>query len=244
MSEKQTVKVLGSKATADLPGDYFDVQTNVPLIHQVVVAQQAAARQGTHATKTRGEVAGGGAKPWRQKGTGRARQGSRRAPQWTGGGVVHGPQPRSYAQRTPKKMIAAALRGALSDRARDGRIHVVDSFGDTPSTKTALKALDAVTGKRVLVVLTRDDTAAWLSLRNVASLHVLAYDQLNAYDVVVSDDVVFSAAALDAFVAGPAKGKSVKGVGTASEAEALDDAAEAPNDAPEQLDEPTEEAEK
>ena len=244
MSESLTVAIIGTKKSATLPAEVFGVQTNIPLIHQVVVAQQAAARQGTHSTKTRSEVRGGGIKPWRQKGTGRARQGSRRAPQWTGGGVVHGPQPHGYTQRTPKKMVAAALRGVLSDRARDGRIHVVDSFGDTPSTKTALKALDAVTGKRVLVVLTRDDTAAWLSLRNVASLHVLAYDQLNAYDVVVSDDVVFSAAALDAFVAGPAKGKSVKGVGTASEAEALDDAAEALDEAPEQLDEPTEEAEK
>ena len=201
MSEKQTVKVLGSKATADLPGDYFDVQTHVPLIHQVVVAQQAAARQGTHATKTRGEVAGGGAKPWRQKGTGRARQGSRRAPQWTGGGVVHGPQPRNYAQRTPKKMIAAALRGALSDRARNGNVHVVDSIvvGETPSTKAALQALAEVAGSKILVVLSRAEDVAWLSLRNVASVHALAVDQLNAYDVLNSDDVVFTTAALAAF---------------------------------------------
>ena len=203
----------------DLPAEIFDVQTNVPLIHQVVVAQQAAARQGTHATKTRGEVAGGGAKPWRQKGTGRARQGSRRAPQWTGGGVVHGPQPRSYAQRTPKKMVAAALRGVLSDRARDGRLHVIDTFvkGDKPSTKAALQALESIAGKRVLVVLTRDEEIAWLSLRNVASVHLITPDQLNAYDAVVADDVVFSTAALDAFVAGPAKGKSVKAVATESE---------------------------
>jgi len=221
MSEKQTVKVLGSKATADLPGDYFDVQTNVPLIHQVVVAQQAAARQGTHATKTRGMVSGGGAKPWRQKGTGRARQGSRRAPQWTGGGTVHGPQPHGYAQRTPKKMIAAALRGALSDRAREGRVHVVENFGlEKPSTKAALKALAHVSGARVLVVLTRDEDIAWLSLRNVASVHILSYDQLNAYDVLLADDVVFTTAALDAFVSGPALGKSVKAV--ASSAEILD----------------------
>ena len=201
MSEKQTVKVLGSKATADLPGDYFDVQTNVPLIHQVVVAQQAAARQGTHATKTRGEVAGGGAKPWRQKGTGRARQGSRRAPQWTGGGVVHGPQPRSYAQRTPKKMIAAALRGALSDRARNGNVHVIEAIvaGETPSTRSALQALAEVGGGKILVVLSRDEDVAWLSLRNVPSVHALAVDQLNAYDVLNSDDVVFTTAALAAF---------------------------------------------
>jgi large subunit ribosomal protein L4 len=201
MSESQTVKVLGSKASADLPAAYFDVQTNVPLIHQVVVAQQAAARQGTHATKTRGEVSGGGAKPWRQKGTGRARQGSRRAPQWTGGGVVHGPQPRSYAQRTPKKMIAAALRGALSDRAREGRIHVVASIvtGETPSTKAALAALAPIGGARLLVVLDRTEDVAWLSLRNVPTAHVLAADQLNAYDVLLSDDVVFTTAALATF---------------------------------------------
>ncbi len=206
MSEKQTVKVLGSKATADLPGDYFDVQTNVPLIHQVVVAQQAAARQGTHSTKTRGEVRGGGAKPWRQKGTGRARQGSRRAPQWTGGGVVHGPQPRSYAQRTPKKMIVAALRGALSDRARTGNVHVVESIviGESPSTKAALKALAEVSGGKILVALSRDEDVAWLSLRNVASVHALAVDQLNAYDVLNSDDVVFTTAALADFTGGVA----------------------------------------
>ncbi|WP_232548996.1 50S ribosomal protein L4 [Propioniciclava soli] len=198
----QTVKVLGTSKSADLPAEIFDVQTNVPLIHQVVVAQQAAARQGTHATKTRGDVRGGGAKPWRQKGTGRARQGSRRAPQWTGGGIVHGPQPRSYAQRTPKKMVAAALRGALSDRAREGHVHVVDSFGtQTPSTRTALQALQAVTGRRLLVVLHRDEDVAWLSLRNVATIHLLTWDQLNAYDVVVADDVVFSVQALDALVA-------------------------------------------
>ena len=221
MSEPIKVDIIGGKGSAELPAELFDVQTNIPLIHQVVVAQQAAARQGTHATKTRGMVAGGGAKPWRQKGTGRARQGSRRAPQWTGGGVVHGPQPRDYSQRTPKKMIAAALRGALSDRAREGRIHVVETFvaGETPSTKAALKALEAVSGTRVLVVLTRDEDIAWLSLRNVASVHLLTYDQLNAYDVVVADDVVFSRAALDAYVAGPARGKSVKATATESEAE-------------------------
>ena len=221
MSETRKVDIIGGTGSADLPAELFDVQTNIPLIHQVVVAQQAAARQGTHATKTRAMVSGGGAKPWRQKGTGRARQGSRRAPQWSGGGVAHGPQPRGYAQRTPKKMIAAALRGVLSDRARDGRIHVVESFvtGETPSTKAALQALSSVSGTRILVVLTRDDDLSWLSLRNVASLHLLTYDQLNAYDVVVADDIVFSRAALDGLVAGPAKGKSVKAVATASEAE-------------------------
>ena len=219
------VDAKGKKAgKADLPAELFDAQTTIPLIHQVVVAQLAAARQGTHSTKTRGEVRGGGAKPWRQKGTGRARQGSRRAPQWTGGGIVHGPQPHGYAQRTPKKMVAAALRGVLSDRAREGAVHVVDTFvtGEKPSTKTALQALETVEGRRVLVVLTRDDSLAWLSLRNVASVHVIAVDQLNAYDVVVADDVVFTAAALEAFVAGPAKGKSVKAVATESEAKEAD----------------------
>ncbi len=207
MSESQTVKVLGSKASADLPAAYFDVQTNVPLIHQVVVAQQAAARQGTHATKTRGEVSGGGAKPWRQKGTRRARQGSRRAPQWTGGGVVHGPQPRDYSQRTPKKMIVAALRGSLSDRARNGNVHVIESLvtGETPSTKAALKALAEVGGAKILVVLSRDEDVAWLSLRNVASVHALAVDQLNAYDVLNSDDVVFTTAALADFTGSAAE---------------------------------------
>ncbi len=219
MSESIQVDVIGG-GRAELPAELFDVQANIPLMHQVVVAQQAAARQGTHATKTRGMVAGGGAKPWRQKGTGRARQGSRRAPQWTGGGIVHGPQPHGYAQRTPKKMIAAALRGALSDRAREGRIHVVADFGiEKPSTKAALKKLATVPGGRVLVVLTRDEDIAWLSLRNVAEVHILSYDQLNAYDVLVADDVVFSAAALGAFVAGPTRGKSVKAVATESEAE-------------------------
>ncbi len=200
MSESLTVPVLGTKKTVELPAKDFDTQTNVPLIHQVVVAQQAAARQGTHATKTRGEVSGGGAKPWRQKGTGRARQGSRRAPQWTGGGVVHGPQPRSYAQRTPKKMIAAALRGALSDRAREGRVHVIDQIGgETPSTKAALAALAGVGGAKLLVILSRDEDVAWLSLRNVASVHAIAVDQLNTYDVLLSDDVVFTTRALAVF---------------------------------------------
>jgi large subunit ribosomal protein L4 len=184
-----------------------------PLIHQVVTAQLAAARQGTHATKTRGEVRGGGAKPYRQKGTGRARQGSKRAPQFVGGGTVHGPQPRNYAQRTPKKMITAALRGALSDRARDGRVRVVAELasGDTPSTKAALAALGAVTtSNKVLVVIHRDEDLAWLSLRNVATVHAIAVDQLNAYDVLVNDEVVFTSAALQAFVAGPTGGRPRK----------------------------------
>jgi large subunit ribosomal protein L4 len=206
----------------DLPAEIFDVQVNIPLIHQVVVAQQAAARQGTHSTKKRGEVRGGGRKPYKQKGTGRARQGSTRAPQFVGGGVVHGPTPRSYDQRTPKKMKAAALRGALSDRAREGRIHVIESFvaGDKPSTKAALAGLAAFTERpRVLVVLERGDDLTWLSLRNVETVHLLAVDQLNTYDVLLADDVVFTKAAYDTFIAGPQAGKSIKAVATSTEAE-------------------------
>jgi large subunit ribosomal protein L4 len=224
MSETRTVDVLdasGTKAgTADLPAELFDVTANIPLIHQVVVAQLAAARQGTHATKTRAAVSGGGKKPYRQKGTGRARQGSTRAPQFVGGGIVHGPQPHGYSQRTPKKMIAAALRGALSDRARDGRVHVVSELvsGEAPSTKTALAALTSVAGDaKVLAVLHRDEDLAWLSLRNAAGVHAIAVDQLNAYDVLVNDAVVFTSAALQAYVSGPATGRSAKAVATESE---------------------------
>jgi len=189
----------------DLPDEIFAAKVNIPLIHQVVVAQRAAARQGTHATKTRGMVSGGGRKPYRQKGTGRARQGSTRAPQFTGGGVAHGPQPRDYTQRVPKKMKAAALRGALSDRAASDRIFVVTNFveGDVPRTKDALAVLDQVTGgatKNILVVALSDDETTWKSLRNVAAVHMLAVDQLNTYDVLVSDYLVFTEAALDAFV--------------------------------------------
>ena len=189
----------------ELPVEIFGVQVNVPLIHQVVVAQMAAARQGTHSTKTRGEVRGGGRKPYRQKGTGRARQGSTRAPQFAGGGVVHGPQPRDYAQRTPKKMKAAALRGALSDRARNDRVHVVESLvtGDAPSTKDARALLAGLTARpNVLVVLDRTDLVSMKSVRNLEGVHVLAADQLNTYDVLCADDVVFTRAALDAFVSG------------------------------------------
>jgi large subunit ribosomal protein L4 len=207
MSETRTVDVLdlkGAKAgTAELPAELFDVPANIPLLHQVVTAQLAAARQGTHATKSRGEVRGGGAKPYRQKGTGRARQGSKRAPQYVGGGTVHGPQPRSYAQRTPKKMITAALRGALSDRARDGRVHVLSELvtGDVPSTKAAVAALAAVTTSgKVLAVVHREEDLAWLSLRNVMSVQVIVVDQLNAYDVLVNDDVVFTSAALQGYI--------------------------------------------
>jgi large subunit ribosomal protein L4 len=193
----------GTAGTVELPDDVFDVAANIPLMHQVVVAQLAAARQGTHKAKTRGEVSGGGRKPYKQKGTGRARQGSTRAPQFAGGGTVHGPVPRTYVQRTPKKMKAAALRGALSDRARDGRVHVVESFvdGDTPRTKAAIETLRAVTeAPRVLVVLSREDENGWLSLRNVPEVHLLSADQLNTYDVLVSDEVVFTRGALDEFL--------------------------------------------
>ena len=191
--------------TVDLPDAIFAAKINVPLMHQVVVAQRAAARQGTHATKTRGMVSGGGKKPYRQKGTGRARQGSTRAPQFTGGGVAHGPQPRDYAQRTPKKMKAAALRGALSDRAASERIFVVTNFveGDVPRTKDALAVLAQVTdgaARNILVVVQSDDELTWKSLRNVPAVHLLAEDQLNTYDVLLSDYVVFTEAALRTFV--------------------------------------------
>ncbi|MFC6356868.1 50S ribosomal protein L4 [Luethyella okanaganae] len=205
--------VTGKKAgSVELPAELFDVQTNVPLIHQVVVAQLAAARQGTHKTKGRGEVSGAGRKPFKQKGTGRARQGSIRAPQMTGGGIVHGPVPRSYAQRTPKKMIAAALLGALSDRARGGRLHVVQTLilGETPKTKDAVAYLSGITSsKHVLVVLERGDELSALAVRNIPEVHVLLSDQLNAYDVLVSDDIVFTQAAFEAFVASKAKKEEV-----------------------------------
>ncbi|GGO06272.1 50S ribosomal protein L4 [Microbispora rosea subsp. aerata] len=207
-----TIDVLdasGAKTgTVDLPEEVFGAKVNVPLIHQVVVAQLAARRQGTHATKTRGDVSGGGKKPYRQKGTGRARQGSTRAPQFTGGGTVHGPQPRSYAQRTPKKMKAAALKGALSDRASGGRVHVVSSLvtGDTPKTKAALQALRKITQARsVLVVVDENDELTWLSLRNAPEVHLLDAGQLNTYDVLCHDDVVFTREAYDQVVARLAK---------------------------------------
>jgi len=203
-----TIEVLSSgdakAAKLSLPEAIFGANVNIPLIHQVVVAQLAAARQGTHATKTRGEVSGGGIKPWRQKGTGRARQGSRRAPQWAGGGTVFGPQPRSYAQRTPKKMIAAALCSVLSDRVSAGSLFVLDCLvsDETPSTRQALQALSVIGGYRsALVVLHRDEDTAWLSLRNVPNVHAIAVDQLNVYDVVANEAIVFTKPALDEFVA-------------------------------------------
>lgn len=197
--------------TVELPASVFDVKTNVPLIHQVVVAQLAAARQGTHSTKRRGEVSGTGAKPFKQKGTGRARQGSIRQPEHRGGGIVHGPKPRDYSQRTPKKMIAAPLAGLLSDRLRGERIHVVDTFGtDKPATKAAASFLATFTAsKNTLVVIDRDEETSYLSVRNLGNVHAIVSDQLNAYDVVRSDDIVFTKAAIDAFIAKKAGAKEV-----------------------------------
>ena len=217
-----TVRDAQGVATAEtvrLPVDLFDAQANTALMHQVVVAQLAAARQGTHDSRSRGEVSGGGTKPYRQKGTGRARQGSIRAPQFTGGGVVHGPSPRRYDQRTPKKMKAAALRGALSDRARGGRVHVVTGFvdGDAPSTRSAVAALVKVASSRnVLVVASREDLLTWKSLRNVPSVHLITPGQLNTYDVLVSDDVVFTRDALDTFTGGTVRAAATSDAGSQS----------------------------
>jgi large subunit ribosomal protein L4 len=231
-----TVKVVtpsgkGGK-DVELPAEFFDAKVNIPLMHQVVVAQEAAARQGTHSTKTRGEVRGGGKKPYRQKGTGRARQGSLRAPQYAGGGTVHGPVPRSYVQRTPKKMKAAALRGALSDRSSHGRVSVVSRFvaGEEPSTSAALTVLRAAVGETgarlsrlVLVVVNEGDELTRKSLRNAVSVRVLTTGQLNTYDVLASDHVVFTHAALAELTGQepPAEDAPAKGV------PAKDDAAKA-----------------
>ncbi|GGN54181.1 50S ribosomal protein L4 [Streptomyces kronopolitis] len=214
MSTIDILSPAGDKAgSVELPTEIFDAKVSVPLIHQVVVAQLAAARQGTHKTKTRGEVRGGGKKPYRQKGTGRARQGSTRAPQFAGGGIVHGPVPRDYSQRTPKKMKVAALRGALTDRARNSRIHVVSGVveGDI-STKAAKTLLGKVSErKNVLLVVERSDEAAWLSARNLPQVHILEPGQLNTYDVLVSDDVVFTKAAFESFVSGPKANAETEG---------------------------------
>ena len=209
----------GAKAGSfDLPAEIFDVQVNIPLIHQVVTAQLNAARQGTHKAKNRGEVSGGGKKPFKQKGTGRARQGSTRSPNQRHGGVAQGPVPRKYDERTPKKMIKAALRGVLSDRQRNERIHIVSEIAGELNTKSAIKAVRQFsTRDRLLVVLSHGEENAWLSLRNESDLHLIRQDQLNAYDVVVADDVVFSKKAIADFVAGPAKGSSAKAVGRESE---------------------------
>ncbi|ALM41016.1 50S ribosomal protein L4 [Streptomyces albidoflavus] len=214
MSTIDILSPAGDKAgTVELPAEIFDAKTSVPLIHQVVVAQLAAARQGTHKTKSRGEVRGGGRKPYRQKGTGRARQGSTRAPQFAGGGVVHGPVPRDYSQRTPKKMKAAALRGALSDRARHDRIHVVTGVVEGEvSTKAAKGLLGKISErKNVLLVIERSDEAALLSARNLPQVHILDPGQLNTYDVLVSDDVVFTQAAFESFVSGPKAANETEG---------------------------------
>ena len=194
--------------SVELPAELFDVEPNIALMHQVVTAQLAAKRQGTHSTKTRGEVRGGGKKPYRQKGTGRARQGSTRAPQFTGGGVVHGPKPRDYSQRTPKKMIAAALRGALSDRARNDAILAITELisGQTPSTKTVKAFLGTLTeARKVLIVIGRSDEIGSKSVRNLPGVHVISPDQLNTYDVLDSDDVVFSVEALNAYISANTK---------------------------------------
>jgi large subunit ribosomal protein L4 len=244
-AKPRAAKTGAAKAKASgaaLPPEIFDAKVNVPLIHQVVVAQEAAARQGTASTKTRGDVRGGGRKPYRQKGTGRARQGSTRAPQFAGGGVVHGPHPRSYEQRTPKKMKAAALRGALSDRARHGRVHVVPHLieGAAPKTKDALAALTALTGggTHILVVITKADEVTRLSLRNAHGVHLLESGQLNTRDVLVSDHVVFTQEALDSFVA-RATGDARAPAGTDGAAAApAPDAAEAPAESTPATEEP------
>lgn len=192
-----------TEGSVKLPAELFDVEPNIALMHQVVTAQLAAARQGTHSTKTRGEVSGGGRKPFRQKGTGRARQGSTRAPHYTGGGIVHGPKPRDYSQRTPKKMIAAALRGALTDRARNERIHAITELvsGQVPLTKGAKAFLGVLTDRpKVLIVIGRSDEVGAKSVRNLPGVHVISPDQLNTYDVLKADDVVFSVEALDAYI--------------------------------------------
>jgi len=224
MSLTVDIKDVAGKKTGTfaLPAEIFDVQVNIPLIHQVVTAQLAAARQGSHKAKNRGEVSGGGKKPFKQKGTGRARQGSTRSPNQRHGGVAHGPVPRLYDQRTPKKMIKAALAGVLSDRQRNERIHIVDGIIEAPNTKGAITAVRQFTDrKRSLVVLSRTEESVWVKLRNVDGLHLIASDQLNAYDVIVADDVIFSKNAIDEFVQGPAKGKSVTAVARESEVEVL-----------------------
>ncbi len=207
--------------SVDLPAEIFDAQTNIPLIHQVVTAQLAAARQGTQKAKNRGETSGSGKKPFKQKGTGRARQGSVRAPLQRGGGAAHAVRPRDYAQRTPKKMIAAALRGVLSDRQRNDRLHVLDQIANAPSTKAALSAVRQFSErKNLLVVVSRTEDLAWRSLRNAENLHLLVPDQLNAYDILKSDDVVFSEAAIKDLLKIKTAGKSVKSVARESEVSA------------------------
>jgi large subunit ribosomal protein L4 len=209
MANVDVLDVQGKKSgSVELDAALFDVNISIPLVHQVVVAQMAAARQGTQSTKRHGEVSGTGKKPFAQKGTGRARQGSLRAPQMRGGYITHGPKPREYDQRTPKKMKAAAVRQALTDRARNNALHVVESLslGDKPSTKAAQAYLSKFTKrKNVLVVLDRTDEISYLSLRNLKNVHVLPVDQLNAYDILNSDDLVFTKSAIEEFIANSKK---------------------------------------
>ena len=207
MSTVPVTSVTGTKkGSVELADDLFGIEPNVAVMHQVVTAQLAARRSGTHSTKTRSEVRGGGAKPWRQKGTGRARHGSIRSPQWRGGGVAHGPKPRDYSQRTPKKMVRLALRSALSDRAADGKVMVVDDWGiDAPKTKRAKEVLEGLGLRakkerdvRVLLVLERSEEATWKSFRNLGKrVQIVLPEELNAYDVLVNDWVVFSTATLE-----------------------------------------------
>jgi len=223
MANVQITSPKGTSAGSfDLPAEIFDCQVNVPLMHQVVTAQLAAARQGTQKTKSHSDVSGGGKKPYKQKGTGNARQGSIRSPQWTGGGHVHSISPRDYAERTPKKMKTAALRSALSDRARENHVHILSSIieGDKPSTKQGVQAVRNVAkGKKVLIVVSLNELVGWFSLRNVKELHVVSPGQLNTYDVINADYVVFTKLALDEFLSGPRTGKSASAVGRASDAE-------------------------
>jgi large subunit ribosomal protein L4 len=200
----------GKGGSVELPDDVFGITPNGPVMHQVVNAQLAHRRAGTHSTKTRAEVAGGGAKPWRQKGTGRARQGSIRSPQWRGGGIAHGPRPRDYTQRTPKKMVRLALLSALSDRAAGERVKVIDGWGfDEPKTKEAIGVLEALglrpkdaRAPRVLLVLDRSEQAVWKSFRNLGDrVQIVLPEELNPYDVLLNDWLVFSKATLEATTA-------------------------------------------
>ena len=195
MSEVDIKKSDGAKSgTIELEENIFGIEPNVAVMHQVVNAQLAAKRSGTHSTKTRAEVRGGGAKPWKQKGTGRARAGSSRIPHWRGGGIALGPKPRDYSQRTPKKMKRLALRSALSDRAQSNSVYVVDAWDfETPSTKAAKTALEAIgTEGKVLVVTDAQDANTEKSFRNLSNVNVLSSDQLNVFDILVSDSIVFT----------------------------------------------------
>ena len=224
-----------SAGTVDAPDDLFGIEPNTAVLHQVVTAQLAHKRSGTHSTKTRAEVKGGGAKPWRQKGTGRARHGSIRSPSWVGGGVAHGPKPRDYTQRTPKKMVRLALQSALSDRAKENRIKVVDGWPmQSPRTKDAVAALEGLglrekgeRAPRVLLVLDRHERSPWLSFRNLGKrVQIVVPEELNAYDILVSDWLVFSKATLETTVARFSKGEKTAAA-TAVVVDSDDDDAEA-----------------